>query len=146
MKHKIDVFVDIPKVQILSEKSVVFGSKTTFVPEIASCPVPDGVEWQKSVDGDTFAKIDISKPKYFNSSCNPENPILEIPKVTFADKFYYRLLVWNKIGSTESNIVHLNVTGGMQIIFNSFLVFTETLNLNVSKMSVSFSLFLIHAH
>lgn len=146
LTHKIHVFVGIPKVQISSEKSVVFGSKTTFVPEISSCPVPDGVEWQTSVDGETFAKIDISKPKYFNSSCNPENPILEIPKVTFADKFYYRLLAWNKIGSTKSNIVHLNVTGGMQIIFNSLLVCIETLNLNVSKISVSFSLFLIHAH
>lgn len=117
MTHKINVFVDIPKVQILSEKSVVFGSKTTFSSKISSCPVPDGAEWQKSVDGDTFDRIDISKPKYFNSSCNPKNPILEIPKVTFADKFYYRLLVWNKIGATKSNITHLNVTGGMQIIF-----------------------------
>lgn len=60
-----------------------------------------------------FVKIDISKLKYFNSSCNFENFIFEILKVMFVDKFYYWFFVWNKIGFIKSNIVYFNVIGGM---------------------------------
>lgn len=60
-----------------------------------------------------FDRIDISKLKYFNSSCNFEKFIFEILKVMFVDKFYYWFFVWNKIGVIKSNIVYFDVIGGM---------------------------------
>lgn len=87
-------------------------SKTMFTSRIVSCPSPDGAEWQQSNDGKTFESITISKPKYYGSSCEPKSPLLIIPNVTFEDKLYYRLLVWNTIGEQYSNTVFLDVKGG----------------------------------
>lgn len=87
--------------------------------EVASCPVPDKAEWQKSVDGQTFKCIDVRETKYHGSCLNPESPSLEINPISFDDKQHYRLWVWNKIGEQGSNTVFLNVIGSMY----EFLVF-----------------------
>lgn len=76
-----------------------------------SCPSLDGIEWQKSSDGETFSNIDLREPKHFGSSHDPVSPLLVILNVNFEDKLYYRLLAWNKIGETYSNTIYLNVTG-----------------------------------
>lgn len=104
---------DVPDVKISTEQEVYFGSKTSFTSRIVSCPSPDGVEWQQSNDGKTFESIIISKPKYYGSSCDLKSPLLIIPKVTFEDRLYYRLSVWNKIGKQHSDTVFLNVKGSM---------------------------------
>lgn len=104
-------FADVPNVEILTEQEVYYGYNTSFTSRILSCPSPDGAEWQQSNDGETFKSIVISKPKYYGSSCDPKSPFLIIPKVTFEDKLYYRLLVWNKIGEQYSNTVFLDVKG-----------------------------------
>lgn len=104
---------DVPNAEISTQQQVYFGSKTSFTSRIVSCPSPNGVEWQQSNDGETFKSINISQPKYYGSSCNPMSPLLIIPKVTFEDKLYYRLLVWNKIGEQYSNTVFLDVKGSM---------------------------------
>lgn len=102
---------DVPNAKISTEQQTYIGSETMFTSRIVSCPSPDGVEWQQSNDGKTFDSIIISKPKYYGSSCDPKSPLLIIPKVTFEDKLYYRLLVWNKIGKQYSNTVFLDVKG-----------------------------------
>lgn len=107
-------FADVPNVEISTTQEVYFGSKISFTSRIVSCPSPDGAEWQQSNDGNTFKSIIISKPKYYGSSCDPKSPLLIIPKVTFEDKLYYRLLVGNKIGEQYSNTVFLDVKGSTQ--------------------------------
>lgn len=102
---------DVPNAEISTEQQIYFGSETRFTSRIASCPSHYKVEWQQSHDRKTFKSIIISKPKYFGSSCNPKSPLLIIPKVTFEDKLYYRLVVWNMIGEQYSNTVFLDVKG-----------------------------------
>lgn len=106
-----DVIIDIPHAEISSEKQIYFGSAATIASYVSSCPSLVGLQWQESFDGTVFHPIDISRPKYFKSSCNPENPLLVIPKVTFEDKHHYRLLVWNIVGASQSNTLYLDVTG-----------------------------------
>lgn len=110
-KSSQEVTFDVPRAKISTEQEVFFGSHTFLTSEISSCPSLEGAEWQTSIDGNTFCCVDISQPKYYGSSRNPELPSMEIPKVTFDDKLYYRLLVWNKIGEQFSNTVYLNVIG-----------------------------------
>lgn len=105
------VVADVPRATISTEQEVFFGSHTLLMSEISSCPSLEGAEWQTSMDGNTFCCVDISQPKYYGSSRNPELPSMVIPKVTFDDKLYYRLLVWNKIGEQFSNTVYLDVIG-----------------------------------
>lgn len=99
--------------KISTESRSYFGSCTSILSEVVSCPAPDGAHWQKSIDGRTFHCIDISETKYHGSSLNPESPSLEINPISFDDKQYYRLCVWNKIGEHASNTVFLNVIGSM---------------------------------
>lgn len=108
-------FADVPKATIPKELTVCYGSETIFNPEVVSCPLPDGVQWQKSKfdDNETFECIDVNEAKYFGSCLDPESPKLVITKTTFEDMPYYRLLIWNKIGERYSNTTHLNVTGSM---------------------------------
>lgn len=103
--------VDVPNAEISTEQQIYVGSETIFTSKIVACPSPDGIEWQQSNDGKTFESIIISKPKYFGSSDDPKSPLLIIPKVSFEDRLYYRLFVWNKIGEQHSNTVFLDVKG-----------------------------------
>jgi hypothetical protein len=92
---------------------VYVGSETKIDSVVAACPPPERVSWQKSRDSVTFEPINMDNPKYYGSQGDPSNPILIFRKVTFDDRLYYRLLVWNKIGQSISNTVYLKVTGGM---------------------------------
>lgn len=107
------LFLDVPKAKISTVSLTLYGSSTSVWSEVVSCPAPERVQWQKSIDGLTFYCIDISEAKYHGSSLNPESPKLEINCVSFDDKQHYRLRVWNKIGVHASNTVFLNVIGGM---------------------------------
>lgn len=106
-------FLDVPKAKLSAVTHSYYGSSTSILSEIESCPSADRVQWQKSIDGLTFYCIDISEAKYHGSSLNPESPKLQIDCVSFEDKQHYRLRVWNKIGDHDSNTVFLNVIGGM---------------------------------
>lgn len=116
-KNKIHSFIniaDVPNATISTDNSeVVFGSETKVKSLVASCPKPDGVEWQKSKDGNFFLGIDINKPHYHGSSLNSESPLLLISKTVFDDVLYYRLHVWNKIGEHFSDPLFLDVKGSM---------------------------------
>lgn len=103
--------IDVPGVRIFVDSPVYFGSETTIGSEVSSIPTPDKFEWQKSKDGNDFYCI--GKPEYFGSTGILTCPFLVIPKTSFADKLYYRLLVWNGIGESVSNTIFLNVTGSM---------------------------------
>lgn len=107
-------FTGVPRVEISVESPVVVGSETTIKSSILSTPTPSKIEWQRSKDGINFDCI-----KNANSIKNrsiPACPFYKISKATFEDKLYYRLLVWNEIGKSASNIVQLKVTGSMVII------------------------------
>lgn len=118
-------FADVPKATIPTISTVCFGSKTTFDPEVFSCPPPDGVKWQKSTesDNDNFECIDLDDPKYYGSSLDPESPKLVITKTTFEDMLRYRLFIWNTIGEGFSNITPLNVTGSMTFAVSMITVY-----------------------
>lgn len=93
--------------------TVSFGSKATITAVVSSTPPPEQVIWQKSKDGNNFYCIDITKPNYYGSNDIPFKPLLVIPKATFDDKLYYRLLVRNKIRESISDTVQLNIAGSM---------------------------------
>lgn len=101
----------IPKVQ--------FGSEATITAVVSSIPEPEHVKWQKSKDGNNFYCIDVTETNYCGDYETPLIPshLLVIPKATFDDKLYYRLLVKNKIRESISDTVYLNVTGSMEFLF-----------------------------
>lgn len=107
-------FTEVPSVKIIVDSSVCFGSTTTIKSEVLSTPKPQKIEWQKSKDGTKF--LSTENPILFNSTDIFTSPSYVIPKTTFTDKLYYRLLVWNEIGESVSNTVYLNVTGSMALI------------------------------
>lgn len=111
LKICLHYITDVPSVKLLNVWPVLCGSKTTIKSEVLSTPKPEKIEWQKSKDGVDFHPIkEANGSKHTkSSSCFP----LVIPKATFADKLYYRLLVWNKIGKGVSNTMLLNITGSM---------------------------------
>lgn len=105
---------DVPIATISTDNSeVVFRSETKVNSLVASCPKPDGVEWQKSKDGINFCHIDINEPHYHGSSLNPESPLLLISNTMFEDMLYYRLRVWNKIGEHFTDPLYFDVKGSM---------------------------------
>lgn len=108
-----NVFSDVPRVEIVSELTICFGSKATIVSVVTSTPSPEIAVWQMSKDGIHFQSMDINDVNYIESNEHPECPVLVISKATFNDKLYYRLLMWNIIGKGVSNTVYLNVTGSM---------------------------------
>lgn len=127
------VMLDFPSAIIsVHPKKVLFGSTIKIMSEVYSTPTADKLEWQKSVDGNTFVPIDISKPNYYKSNLNPKSPVLVIPKATFEDKLYYRLAIWNKFGQNVSNTVELKITGSVPNITTSQIT-------NIGERSVSLS-------
>lgn len=107
------IFADIPRVELSLESNGFFGTKSTMRSNVLSCSLPEKVQWQKSNDNRIFLPIDIRAPAYSGSTDVPKSAILVIPKMSFDDKLFYRLFVWNKIGQNYSNIIYLNVTGSM---------------------------------
>lgn len=106
---------DIPRAELSVESNGFFGSKATIRCMIFSCPLPEKIQWQKSKDKRDFLTIDITAPAYIGSTDDNKSAILVIPKISFDDKLFYRILVWNKIGQNYSNIIYLNVTGSMNL-------------------------------
>lgn len=100
-------FLDVPKANISTEPRSFYGSYISILSQVVSCPAPDGIQWQKSIDGLKFQNIDISKAKYHGRSLNSMSPSLEMKQISFDDKLFYRLHVWNKIGERVSNTVFL---------------------------------------
>lgn len=107
------IFSDLPVANISTNSGPIFGSNTIITSKITSCPSLEGVEWQKSIDGNTFNCIDISQPRFKGSTIEPKSPLLVIPKTAFEDTLHYRLLVWNIFGRCISDPLHLIVTGSM---------------------------------
>lgn len=130
-----DTFVaGFPRAQIsVHHKNIHFGSEIKIMSNDLSNPPADKFEWQKSKDGKDFDFIDITKPKYFGSSLTAKSPVLVIPKATFEDKLYYRLVIWNKFGEDVSNTVDVNITGSMIFFKNKTLL----LNLFLKNITCS---------
>lgn len=115
-------FTDVPSVRIFVDSPVCFGSETIIKSVVSSTPTPEKTEWQKSKDGTDFQLI--GKRNIFHGSTKSfENPFLLIPKTTFADKLFYRLWVWNRVGKSASNTFYLDVTGSMTVILNMFYIY-----------------------
>lgn len=114
-------FTDVPSVRIFLDSPVCFGSETIIKSEVSSTPTPEKTEWQKSKDGTDFQLIG-KRNIFIESNENFKNPFLVIPKTTFADKLFYRLWVWNRVGKSVSNTFYLNVTGSMALTLNIFYI------------------------
>lgn len=111
LKFCLYCFADVPKVELSEVLPVCFGSETTITSVISSKPTHEKIEWQKSKDKSGFHIIRNGKDS--KSS-------LVIHKTTFADRLYYRLVVWNGIGKSISNTVQLTVTGSMILYLTHF--------------------------
>lgn len=106
-------FTDVPSVIIFANSPVCFGSKTIIKSKISSTTTPEKIEWQKSKDEIDFHCI--KEPIILRTTASFECPSYVIPKTTFTDKLFYRLLVWNENGEGVSNTVYLDVTGSMAL-------------------------------
>lgn len=115
------------------DSQVCCGSESTIKSIVSSIPTPKKIEWQNSKDGIDFFRI--SKPEFFETDDSFTCPFFLIPKTTFADKLYYRLLVWNGIGESVSNTVYLNITGSMVIIKKNYQIMKLSLYLRLSIYS-----------
>lgn len=104
------------------DSPVCFGSETIIKSVVSSTLAPEQTEWQKSKDGTDFHLIRRSYI-YLESTEHFKNPFLVIPKTTFADKLFYRLWVWNRVGKSASNRLYLNVTGSMALTLNMFYIY-----------------------
>lgn len=113
------VTLDEPNAKISTNTAVVHGSETRFSCLISSCPSPEQIEWQKSCDGNIFYRIDINELKYHGSNEDPSSPVLCLPKTTFDDQQFYRIVVRNKIGEYTSDTHFLEVTGNRPNITNA---------------------------
>lgn len=127
---------DVPNVKIFEVSPVCFGYETTIQSEVSSILQLDKYEWQKSKDGNDFQCI--GEREYFGNTDILTCPIHVIPKTTFADKLYYRLLVWNGVGESVSNTIFLNVTGSMTwfLRLSHILNYTHFLQILISKYSI----------
>lgn len=114
-------FTDVPRVRIFVDSPVCFGSETIIKSVVSSTPTPEKTEWQKSKDETDFHLI--GKSDIYLGSNDFKNPFLVIPKTTFADKLFYRLWVWNRVGKSVSNTFYLNVTGSMALTLNIFYIY-----------------------
>lgn len=115
-------FTDVPSVRIFVDSPVCFGSETIIKSVVSSTPAPEKTEWQKSKDGTDFHLIRQSY-NYLERTEHFKNPFLVIPKTTFADKLFYRLWVWNRVGKSASNKLYLDVTGSMALTLNIFYIY-----------------------
>ncbi|XP_062568433.1 titin-like, partial [Saccostrea cucullata] len=111
------IILGVPKVSILAE-SVCYGENTDINSVVSSCPPAERAVWEKSIDAVIFETIYVRDRKYANSILDPSNPVLRLTSLTFDDKLYYRLRVWNSIGECVSNTILLNVTGDPPNISN----------------------------
>ncbi|XP_062609206.1 uncharacterized protein LOC134270956 isoform X2 [Saccostrea cucullata] len=111
------IILGVPKVSILAE-SVCYGENTDINSVVSSCPPAERAVWEKSIDAVIFETIYVRDRKYANSILDPSNPVLRLTSLTFDDKLYYRLRVWNSIGECVSNTILLKVTGDPPNISN----------------------------
>ena len=79
------------------------------------------VKWQKWNNSGPH-EINISSENY-------SNPKLVINSVMFTDEANYTLVVSNRVGSTTSNPIQLDVTGGI-IIFSMFFLTVDYMQLS----------------
>lgn len=75
------------------------------------------INWQKQDSEDNISN-------YTGSTDYGPNPKLVINSVMFTDEANYTLVVSNRVGSTTSNSIRLDVTGGT-IIFSIYLLIID---------------------
>lgn len=70
------------------------------------------MQWQTSIDGETFISIDGWNGKYHVDS-GDQYPSLFLQNTEFDDQQYYRVIVSNVFAECTSNTIFLQVIGGM---------------------------------
>lgn len=102
-------------------------ARITFTGSYTSNPLNVTIKWQK-LTGSDFIGIDITgDDKYSGSSVTGPSPKLVINPVQFIDETVYRLVVGNGVGWSLSNLISLNVVGGMYNILLTILHNKESL-------------------
>ncbi|XP_061176197.1 phosphatidylinositol phosphatase PTPRQ-like [Saccostrea echinata] len=91
--------------------SVEYGEKATLVGSYGSVLEVTSIKWQKIQNGSP-KDINISDGKYSGSIVTGKNPQLVINSANFNDRGLYQMEVSNGVGSSSSNPLILNVTGG----------------------------------
>lgn len=110
--HNIYCFKDLPSAIVTSSTKVICGSATRLSCCVSGCPYPDKVQWQTSIDGETFISIDGWNGKYHVDS-GDQYPSLFLQNTEFDDQQYYRVIVSNVFAECTSNTIFLQVIGGM---------------------------------
>lgn len=105
----------------ISKNPINHGGNVTLSGSYSSLLNATMIKWQKQDSGD-YMEIDIEKSNYTGSTDYGLNPKLVIKSVMFTDEASYTLVVSNRVGSTTSNSIQLDVTGGI-IIFSIYMHF-----------------------
>lgn len=105
----------------ISKNPINYGHSVTLSGSYSSLLNATMIKWQKQDNGD-YIDIDIDISNYTESTEYGPNPKLVIKSVMFTDEANYTLVVSNRVGSTTSNSIQLDVTGGI-IIFSIYMHF-----------------------
>ncbi|XP_061172824.1 titin-like [Saccostrea echinata] len=113
------ITLGVPTAQLPQCLKIPFGSPVSIEPVIQSCPPVMKVVWEMSKDQnpENFKALDVTCSRYFGSTLDPQNPIFVIPKVSNADRMYYRIQVLNGIGNSWSNATLLKIHGDIPSVF-----------------------------
>lgn len=100
---------------ITGVKQAIYHECVEFTAKIRSFPKHTQLVWMK----DTIP-INLKEPKYMGSTCQGDNPVLCINKVTKEDEAVYSIEAENEFGKGRCCSEKLEVIGGKWILNNQF--------------------------
>lgn len=97
---------------ITGVEQAIYHECVKFCAKIRSFPKPTQLVWMKD-----RIPINLEEPKYMGSTCQGDNPVLCINKVTKEDEAVYSIEAENEFGKGRCCSEKLEVIGGT-LIFN----------------------------
>lgn len=130
------------KDDFIYERKVIYGEYLELRAAIKSLPTTLPIVWMKD-----SVTLDLREQKYIGSSCNCDQPVLCIKKVTEEDEGFYRIAALNNFeGKYVSDTLKITVNGGKMIKITpcsnaihaeqSFAAFQVMKPINVCELNV----------
>ncbi|XP_062602413.1 uncharacterized protein LOC134264134 [Saccostrea cucullata] len=98
-----------PNIFIMGNSTAPLSGKAMFLGNISSVLSVTDIKWQSQIESKGVLTIDVLSAKYNGSSTSLERPILIINNIDMNDNATYVLIATNKLGTTISNALHLQI-------------------------------------
>ncbi|XP_062602416.1 phosphatidylinositol phosphatase PTPRQ-like [Saccostrea cucullata] len=98
-----------PIIFIHGNSSAPLGGKAMILGNMSSVLSLTDIKWQSQIESKGILTIDVLSAKYNGSSTSLEAPILIINNIDMNDNATYVLIASNKLGTTVSNSMHLQI-------------------------------------